>query len=131
MGPRYSCDAVAAGGPAGRRAGAAMLARGHATVYRQAGGAAERAATPRPLRVQSRQRGHFVARPAALNRAQRQATSLDGATRPHHSPPRRAGAPEALRSTEAPQRGASATPAAIEVARAAGRARLASSPPAA
>src|SRR5665647_3511866 len=65
MGPRYSCDAVAAGGPAGRRAGAATLARGHATVYRQSGGAAERTATPRPLRVQSRKLGHFVARRGA------------------------------------------------------------------
>src|SRR5450759_3109337 len=112
MGPRYSCDAVAAGGPAGRRAGATTLAPVHATVYRQAGGAAERAATPHPLPVQSRQCGHFLARPTALNRAQRQATSLDGATRPHRSPSRRAREPEALRSTEAPQRGASAAPAA-------------------
>src|SRR5665647_3416392 len=38
MGPRWSCDAAATGRPAGRRAGAAALARGHATVYRQAGG---------------------------------------------------------------------------------------------
>src|SRR5665647_1538079 len=51
MGPRWSCDAAATGRPAGRRAGAAALARGHATVYRQAGGAAERTAAPRPWQV--------------------------------------------------------------------------------
>src|SRR5665647_1742297 len=51
IGPRWSCDAAATGRPAGRRAGAATLARGHATVYRQAGGAAERTAAPRPWQV--------------------------------------------------------------------------------
>src|SRR5450759_2623640 len=88
MGPRYSCDAVAAGGPPGLRAGATTLASTHATVYRQAGGAAERAATPHPLPVQSRQCGHFLARRGA-SAAPAAKRSRGRALRPRRRPARK------------------------------------------
>src|SRR5665648_852224 len=84
IGPRWSCDAAATGRPAGRRAGAAALARGHATVYRQAGGAAERTAAPRPWQVATHRsprsrRGGRAGAPCVLAAGRRGRQSNEGA----------------------------------------------------